>query len=99
MARSRVGDHDDRQISYEYIRLTAREEDQLGLIELHFKFGNEMVTARGAVALVPSKGKRYSLRTDRFYSFRAVIVQANVEHESSGGLYIDASTECPTMKI
>lgn len=38
------------------------EENRLGLIELHFKFGDQTVSDRGAVVLVPSKGEKQIAR-------------------------------------
>lgn len=38
------------------------EENRFGLIELHSMFGDETVSDRGAVVLVPSKGKKQIAR-------------------------------------
>jgi hypothetical protein len=58
LARCRMNTQNDQQLSYEYVRPTALEENHLGLIELHFIFGDSRIAGRGAVVLVPSKSKR-----------------------------------------
>jgi hypothetical protein len=63
VARSWLVNDADQQISYEYVKPTAMEENHLGLIELHFKFGDKVFTERGAFVLVPSKSKTTYSRT------------------------------------
>jgi hypothetical protein len=61
-ARCQLDGNDNQQISYESVRTVAVEENRLGLIELHFKFGDQTVSDRGAVVLVPSKGEKQIAR-------------------------------------
>jgi hypothetical protein len=61
-ARCQLDENDNQQISYKYVRTVAVEENRFGLIELHSMFGDETVSDRGAVVLVPSKGKKQIAR-------------------------------------
>jgi len=64
LAKSRTSKHDE-QISYEYVRPSAMEENNSGLIELHILFGNARIANRAAVVLLPSKSKNILLSNQR----------------------------------